>query len=266
MPIAPDFEIRTNAEDVSRRFSNIRARAAPYAIARGLTMTARAILNQNRRNMQRVFDRPTKFTLNAFETIEATKTRHVAIVRFKLFGQTSSGFGSEAYLAPQEFGGGRRAKRFELRLRRRGILGANEFAVPARGARLDRYGNFPGSTLTQILSQLQAFNTAGFNANQTEQGRKRRIKLGKTQFFGVRTGASAFLPGGVYRRTGRKTGKKGQPIVPRGAKAELIFVKQPFYRPRLRFYDTAKLVYRNRIAKNIEESFSVMIKRFAQNH
>ena len=241
--MAITISVKMESDAFRRRLSNFERTQAPFAIASGLTKTAQEIRGATIDRMQLVLDRPTRFTLNAFRVTPAKKSNLTADVGFKEFAATASGFGS--YLKPLEFGGPRVAKRFEKRLRQSGILGPDEFAVPAKGAPLNRYGNIPGPRIVQILSQVRGFNTPGFSANETK-GSRARAGESRSRFFFV-TSAShekfGGLPGGIYQRTGRKK---------RGSRAILIFVKQPTYQAILGFRRLAKSVADRRIRPNIE--------------
>lgn len=233
------ISVKMEANAFRRGLTNLEAVQAPFAIALGLTRTAQDVRVATIKRMERVLDRPTRFTLNAFRVKPATKRHHEASVGFREFTQTSVGFRS--YLEPLEFGGKRPAKRFEIRLRQAGVLGQDEFAVPARGARLNRSGNIPASRIVQILSQLKAFRTAGFDANETDRSRK-RAGASRARYFAVKSGGKSGLTPGVYERRGRKQ---------REARAVLIFVKQPTYRAILGFRALAKTVSEARIGPNM---------------
>lgn len=240
--MAVTISVKIEAEAFRKSLNDLERRQAPFAIALGLTRTAQDVRQATIARMKRVLDRPTRFTLNAFRVSPATKRNPEASVGFREFTQTSVGFRS--YLEPLEFGGKRPPKRFETLLRQKGVMRSDEFAVPARGLKLNRHGNIPASRIVQILSQLQAFNTAGFDANETEDSRKRAGE-NRARFFAVpsrRRERVGGLAPGIYQRTGAKKRK---------AKAILIFVRQPTYRAILGFRATARTVTERNLPGNM---------------
>ena len=243
-----DIDVRLEAREFRRNLTRLERREFPFAMARALTRTAGDVKTNTIKRMQRILDRPSRFTLNAFRVVPAKKTNLVARVGFREFTQTAAGFGS--YLEPLEFGGPRPAKRFEKRLRNAGIMRGNEFAVPARGVRLNRFGNITGARHVQILSQLQAFNTSGFNANETARSRK-RAGPSRVRYFAVssKSNRKNALPAGIYER--RKNGK---------VKAVFIFVRQPTYRPILRFREGAEKTVSARLPINFRRSFDDAVR------
>ena len=176
-----------------------------------------------------VFDRPTPFTAKSPLWRKATKDHLVAEVFIR--DEASKGTPPAKYLQPQVEGGVRRAKAFELALRRIGVMRGDEYAVPAIGMNRDAYGNLPGPLLVRILSQLRAFNWAGYSANETARSRKRK-KAGSARYFvpsGFRAEAGiGRLPRGVYERQGNRI------------RAVMIFVSgAPSYRRRYDFGQAA---------------------------
>ncbi len=131
----------------------------------------------------------------------------------------SEGRSPAAILAPHIEGGTRKMKRSEQLLR--------SYWVPGRGVTLNQYGNISGSLLTQMLSYLGKFPEVGYMANITDRSRKR--KGGRLRTFFVVGPGNPGLHAGVWER---KPGGKVKPI--------LIFINNPKYGKRFRFYDVIK--------------------------
>lgn len=176
-----------------------------------------------------VFDRPAPLTQKAPLYRKATRDHLVAEVYIR--DDMAKGAPPAKYLQPQVEGGQRRAKGFELALRRIGVMRGDEYAVPAIGMNRDAYGNLPGSLLVRILSQLRAFSEVGHMMNETARSRKRKGK-GSARYF-VPSGFRAekgigHLPRGVYERQGNRI------------RAVMIFVSgAPSYRRRYDFGQAA---------------------------
>lgn len=237
---------RVETRDVMSALQNLAAQDAPMVTAYALTKTGQDIKDAEVQTMKDVFDRPTKFTLNALYLKPATKRDLVAEVFFK------EGFGSipaSRYLGPHVEGGMRAHKSHEKRLIRAGHMRADEYAVPGQGIKLDQYGNIPGPTIEKILSQVQAAEQfAGYQANASNS-RRSRAKRKSGRYFVLRPGsndsrANRNVAPGIYFRQGM-TG-----MVP-----VIMFVRQPRYQKRYPFYETAERVFNDRLLPRAQEGF-----------
>lgn len=247
------LSIKTDFSAVQKRIDAV-GKQATFAAAVALTKTAQDVRKDLRREMQRAFDRPTTYTLNSLFIKPATKARLQAIVWVKDSDRPTH------YLLPQIEGGRRSQKRFEELLRRRGIMGSSERAVPGAGARIDRYGNMAASQIIQILSQLNAFNLSGFSANATGSQRS-RVKRAKAAYFYARRGESRFgrgswkrgeknqhLPSGIYVKTAA------------GIKPVLLFVSGANYAKRFRFGEVAQATARRVFAGHFDAALATALK------
>jgi hypothetical protein len=145
-----------------------------------------------------------------------------------------------SFLGPGIYGGTRNEKGFEGLLRRANLLPPDWYAVPARGAGLDAYGNVPRSRLNQILSQLQASRDPLTRENPSKKAKRNRTAI-RGRYFAVVPGAarSKHLKPGIYERLGSSF----------GAGLRMVFVytqKRPSYSKRYRFFEIADQVARER--------------------
>jgi hypothetical protein len=226
-----------------------REKDVTFWTAAALTATAKDVEAAEIAKMSKVFDRPTRFTLNALYVKPATKTDLVAEVRFK------DGFGSipaSRYLDPQVHGGPRKHKSHELRLIRAGLMRQDEYAVPGKGVTLDANGNMKGSDIERILSQVGAAEqTAGYQANATKKSLKRAKRKGVGRYFVLRPdqGSARYqlrnVRPGIYWRKGARD------IVP-----VIVFVKRPNYTKRFPFYETAQEVVARRFPVNFKAAMA----------
>lgn len=241
------LKISVNTRDVMRSLRQLRREDAPIVTAYALTKTAQDIKAAEVASMKSVFDRPSRFTLNALYMKPATKRDLVAVVYFK------EGFGSIPawrYLGPQVEGGSRQHKSHEKRLIRAGHMKPDEYAVPGAGAKLDQYGNISGPTIERILSHVQAAEQfAGYQANATGSRRSRAKRKKSGTYFVLRpdgTGRSrGSVAPGIYLR------QNVNQIVP-----VIMFVKAPRYRKRFPFYETAQHVFRANFARHGRDGFN----------
>ena len=210
----------------------------PFALALALTRTAEMVKLEESKEMQRVFRSPTPYTLDALYLKRATKTRLEAEVWVK--DASAKGTPATKYLLPEVYGGARNVKRFEALMRARGYMSANEYVVPAEGAQLDAFGNLNRGQLQKILSQLQASFDPLQRETATSRKRKaRRRTRGGRYFIGGAPGRGQHLARGVWERLTTGFGSGVRPV--------LLFVRQPRYVPRFKFFEVAQRVVNDQL-------------------
>lgn len=168
-----------NPQALADRLRQLPRKDVPYVTARALTKTAQIAQREDIPDeMRRVYDRPTRYTLNSLYIVPATKKKLEAQVAVK---NKTKGGGNlpEHFLVPTVEGGGRRIKRFERALQHVGALPDGWQAMPGRGARKNRYGNISARYLKTVIDELRT-------------GKSKR-------FFAIQPGHKK-LPAGVYER------------------------------------------------------------------
>lgn len=204
----------------------------PFATAMALTKTAKFVEKKISEEMARVFDRPTRYTLNSLRTAPATKRKLVAEVKIK--DESFKAVAPIKWLAPQVYGGTRGHKRFEQRLIQAGVMASNEYAMPGQAAQLDGYGNMSRAQMVAILSDVQAHWDPQQNSTRASRVKRAKRRRRGGIYFAVTVRRGKLRPG-VYERIGFGFGTAVRPV--------LVFVrKQPAYRKRLRFFETAEQV------------------------
>jgi hypothetical protein len=178
-----------------------------FATAKSLTRTAWAVAKAERQEVDRAFDRPTKFVQNAFRVEQATPVNLTATVSIKPK--------QAAILLPHIKGGRRGQKGFERKLASEAR--ADGYWVPGAGVKLNAHGNMTLATIKQIAAGLQ-----------------RSGKYGDV-FVGVPKGMPS-APFGIWARVTRGRGKKATGAI----KPLLIKINQPNYRKRFDFYGVAQ--------------------------
>ena len=195
----------------------------PFATAKALTATGQKVKAAEVAEMKKVFDRPTRFTLNSLFLRPATKQRLYAKVWLRDWAP--KGTPATKYLSPQIEGGRRKLKGFEVLLNRKGVLPDGYYVVPSRKAKKDAHGNINKGLLNQVLSYAGAQRD---RAQNTKQGRARQTKA---RF--VVLDENNGKPGGIWQLDANQN---LYPI--------LIFVRQPSYRIALDFHGVAAKVMR----------------------
>lgn len=208
----------------NKNIQQLSSRHIPYAVSLMLNYTALDIKNAQRKEMQRVFDNPTAFTLNSLYVQFAKRNQLSATVKVKDW--IPKGTAAAAYLEPQVVGGVRMPKRFERQLHRRGLLPSGKVVVPGRDIRTNRSGNITRGQISKMMSNVSGHHDPTQN---TKTARKKYfVKKDETG-----------LPIAIYVRRGRRK------IVP-----FLVFVDAANYHKRYDFYRVANNTRDRRIGSN----------------
>lgn len=234
------ISITLSDKALQAHLSQLSDRQIRWAAKYALDDTASDVLTHVQARMDEVFDRPTRFTKNAFmvrkahtSTLEAQVTERPAV-------------GRRHYLKTQEFGGPRGRTGLEglldARLAYDGIITA---VTPAAGAKLNAYGNWDTGERNRALSAVQAQRDT--TANTTKASRKRNRK--RAGFFVP--SADSRLSAGIWKRDADGTISK-----------ILHFTRSmPRYDKRLGFFDGADQVWRARLPDHLRRTIAKMAAR-----
>lgn len=239
------ISVRDNFRQVAAQVQALRKDQVPYACAVALTRTAKTVKEEEVREMGRVFDRPTPYTLNALYVKPATKQDLTSRVWLK--DDTSKGTPASKYLLPEIEGGSRVTKRFERALAAIGVMPPGYFIVPGLGAKLDSYGNWNRGQLVQVLAWFGAMRDTASNTTAEKRQRKTAGRLGRSYgraFFAIYPGRDSHLHPGIYERIRTGFGSAIRPIA--------VFVARSQYGPRFKFYDVAHRVVADRFRTEFE--------------
>lgn len=234
-----DFEVfnETALDELIEEHPKLMLRAAKSAAFGWVMPEIKAAIGE-------AFDNPTPYTINSTR-FEISSSNPPVIT---IYLRQPDRMGSH-YLTAQVEGGERSSKGFERAL---GI----GWLMPARGAKLNKYGNISPGQLRQILSVLGNKGVGGYSFALTSKSSKRNKK--ERDYFQVPGGDPSGLHPGVYRRkavgktarTGThkagQRGKRGGVVRARGIEPVLLAYDQPTnYTKRLNFYDYATDAFRD---------------------
>ncbi|WP_428924984.1 hypothetical protein [Marinibacterium sp. SX1] len=224
-----------DVSDFERGTTSFERKQMPYATMLALNETAGEVLEHQKDRMRVVFDRPTRFALNAFMVWRAKKSDLRAEIKER------PSVSDRHFLKVQERGGQRPQTGLERLLDSRLAYGGQiSAAIPASGARTNVAGNWTPGERNQVLSAIQSQRDGA--ANTTEASRSRHKK--RAQYFVPSEGSK--LSAGVWKRSGKKKLSK-----------VLHFTKSmPAYRKRLGFYDGAQDVFRAKFPVNFRKAFA----------
>lgn len=257
-----EIRLKTDAADVAKAIKSVGQRQLNFALSNTINDLAFQGKKDHVPYVNKVFDRPTKWTENALEVLKASRNpggpRWLrAYVQFK--ATAFKGTPPTKYLKAQAMGGTRADKRSEVALRAKGILppGYQTIVMPKYQ---DRYGNIRGSLMVKILSYVRAFGEVGYNMNRSyTKAQKTSLDkmLAKQQqnpdkYF-VMTSRKSKKPIGIFERKGNGPAGRGkiEPI--------LMFVPTPKYTKR---YDLPSLVVKT-VRQNWRQRWSINYARAA---
>jgi len=203
-----DINVELEVKGLTKHLNDIQKKQIPFATKRTLDKLAWRVKKEEQKEMRRIFDRPTPFTLNSLYTKNAKKTHLVSYVWLK--ADALKGTPAINYLGPHIFNGPRRQKGVEKLLTARGILPRGNYVVPGKRARLDKYGNISKGQLNQILSYSGAQRDRAQNTKRGRRGTKARFIVLKKK---------GSLPGGIWSI---HPGNLTRPV--------LIFVRKVWYK------------------------------------
>ncbi|MGD9949321.1 MAG: hypothetical protein AB7U29_12705 [Desulfobulbus sp.] len=172
-------------KELEEKLKSLPGKADRAAVV-ALNKTGKAVKEEIRKEMQRVFDKPTRYTLNSLQLTPARKGELEARVWFKEPDRMQ-----QHYLVPQVEGGERKEKGFER------AIGVGQL-YPTGYGRPNLYGNVSVGQIRQILSVLGRAETgAGYSANLTAASAKRNRK--DRDYVVIRKRHGRLYPG-VYQR------------------------------------------------------------------
>lgn len=226
-----------------RNLSDLEKKQLPFATMLALNDAMFDVREAWKKAMPEVFDAPTPFTQNAVLYKKATKDNLVAEVFLR--NEIGDGTPPARYILEQVEGDEREEKPFEYLLREQGLIGMDEFVVPAKGFPLDQYGNVPAAVQRAILSDLSAARDPTSNSTPESRARRaRRRNVSKRAVYFISHGPSGdrgdrrpqHLPRAIFQRT----------ALAHGSALRMVFVivkGAPRYRTRFDAYRLAQTAF-----------------------
>lgn len=199
-------------ERLRRRLDDMQRRQIPFATARALTLTAKAVEARVQRDMAEAFVSPSPYVKRATFATSATKTNLTAIVGLK--DAKPAGGTAPAVLLKEHFTGGLRGnKPFEKAIAALGVIPRGFRAVPGAGVKLDAYGNPSRKEIGEMLGVLRT---------RIQVFKKRGKRMDLVGYFVIPVGARSHLEPGIYKRVARGVIKPMFLFVPRAAYRKVI--------------------------------------------
>jgi hypothetical protein len=164
------FTMKADTDKLQRKLNNLVNAQMPYATSLAINETLKTLEKYNKALMGKAFDRPTKFTMNAFYVQFSNKRTLMGALRRK---QMVVG---RHYLEVQDAGGQRPMKGFEknfvMKLAYRGLIHG---VMPTENSPLDSHGNMTMAFINRVSSQLGVQRDSAQNKpyqSKTKTGRR----------------------------------------------------------------------------------------------
>lgn len=245
------LDVRADISRFERKLNSLHRNQIPFATSLAVNNTAKDVKAELVKEMERVFDRPTPFTLNSLQLKPGNKVNPTATVWVK--DKPFKGRAPIEWLGPAIYGGQRTHKRGETMLRQRGHLPNGWYVRPATWA-LDQHGNITKGLMSKIMAALDA------NLDRSVVTKRKPLRKGgrrqsrKAEFFVAKPGErkTAHLPPGVYQRTAFGFGSAIRPT--------LLFITGSSYRKRLDFFGVAERTARKMFRRRFKEALRHSIR------
>jgi len=234
--------ITVDTSGLTRLLSSLRASEIPTAARNILNDVAREVVQREREEIKRVFNRPTPLIQNSprVKTLAKPESLMSEVWLKDVFRSgTQSWSGDPVFraLTPHipGFPNTRMQKGMEGWLKNAGLMKAGEWLMPARGYPLDRYGNVTGAQAQKMLADVRAYRgVAGMPGATLARNRK--------YVWGTKQAGGGHTVKGIWTTKGRRGGRHYQLD-----KLMMVVVSgAPTYAKRFRFHDVGRL-YAERI-------------------
>jgi hypothetical protein len=186
------IEVGFNIKKIQNELMSFERKHLPFAMSQALNNTAWDAYHGIKKQLPKVFNKPTDFTLRGMYVQKSTykqtaKNYLTTELGYKPKATTSS---TGASLIKHHVDGGtRNFKRFEMKLQASNLIPAGSFLVPTGQAPKDRFGNVPRKWSIKALSSLRAtLDTASYSSRASMRAKTRLnadsfkiLPLGKNQ-------------------------------------------------------------------------------------
>ncbi len=228
---------KVDVKGALKQLANVKDKQIPFATSLAINRTALKVKSMQEREINDVFDKPTKFIQNSIFYKRSDKHNLTATVGIK---DTRLGGGVPPVkpLIAEISGGSRKLKNYEIALRSAGVLPNGYFTVPGEAAKMDMHGNMKRSQLNEIITYVKSFRVSKSRA-QIEKSTSK--KYGVSYFVGAPGDGKS--PLGIWQRIYSNFGTATRPI--------MIFVKSANYEPTYDF----KFVAESTVYKEFNREF-----------
>jgi hypothetical protein len=158
------------------------------------------------------------------------------------------------WLSPQEFGGERGVKKFERALQAQGSMPSGWKAVPGPAAKIDPFGNVTKGQIVQVIAQLGAKFSPGYQRVISKSAAKRAasaIAKGRA-YVAILPGNRAKLTPGVYERTASS-----------GLRAVFFYVRATQYRKSIDLLGEARRAAPAAVQREMQRAIEQSAARLA---
>lgn len=226
-------QVSTNAKKVAEWVKGI-SRQIPYAMQLSMNELAFKARTNAKSDISKAFSTPTKFTQSAVQVKKASKNDLSVVIGIGSGVRTGKkGDPRSDYLAPAIKGGLRKQKRIEKGLFQGLNIGGGRMWMPAKGEKLNKFGNIPKARQKAIAKGVVNKGTALHNKKFFAKKKNGRVQA-------------------IYERYGRGY-KSIKPVA-------IVFNKAT-YRKRWEFYAPVKKLYQTEFDKTFHLQWNYLVRK-----
>ena len=232
-------------KELEAKLSDLAKTQLPAGVMFGLAKVGRGILTEEQRVMKGVFDQPTPFMLNSLKINHWPKKNEpwidIGLKETPSKDVTIQGNILEPHIPG--FPTWRNRKGSERWLRAAGFMRNDQWLMPARTFKFNRYGNVPGPTMQKMLADLGVYERAQYNSPITQTKAKKSRYIWSTM-----TSRKGKLFEGIFEvEGGNRNWDRGK------WKLQMVVVdKRPNYDKRFNYLGVAQRYADRNLLKAIE--------------
>ncbi len=168
------INLNHNIDQIANGLQNVAKKQLPFATSLATNNTAKRVQQAERKEMRQKFRAVSRWTTGAVFIKPSNKKQQAITAKVWINDRgDSGGTTAEQRILPHIKGGDRPLKASERMLRRAGILEPDEYAIPSKHQKRDRYGNLPKSGITKVLAEIGARDDIGYTSNVNYCRRRR---------------------------------------------------------------------------------------------
>ena len=236
MAMKIEMTFQQAVKKASQKLTKVQRQQLPFAIANALTQTAKGLVQEEKKEMRRDFNKPIKYTLDSSFYLPASKNDNPPTATFGLRQFAGKGTPANRYLGPNIFGGRRGEKSSERRLRTAGILPSGYLTAPGRDAGILGNGNMRKGEITRLLAAVSALG-----ADSSTSASRKRNKNVRGYYVAYKGGKAV----GIRHRAKGSDSRK-----------ILNFIRSPNYQKRYDYYETANRYVKRKAVPNFRKALN----------
>lgn len=219
---------KLDTRGLERMLRELRTKDVPKAARNTLRDVMKDTIKREQQEMRKVFSNPTPLVVNGIRITKLPQTNDLTgELGFKdVYGKRGEAVLNAVTPHIPGYKATRGKKGMEAALIRMDLMTENQYLVPSRTMRLNKYGNVTGATASKMLNDLHAFRKVAGYTSETSKAKTKYV-WGEVHAKGGGTVKGIWLRSKFY---GRRS----------GALQMLVVDRTPTYAKRFRFHQVAR--------------------------